>query len=623
MASLVLKFSLSSLALLLLISGCAYAQKELVIDSVDIYTNRLTNLVNYAPSLPLLSSYATTSTDIYLRGYGASGIGSLSYRGLAAAQTSLVWNGLQVNSPLLGQADAGQWVIGPYANVSLQSALNTTTSSSQQTAGTLNISNSFLQGPGRGCEVFLNESVGSFGQQSLQLRVAYKSAHRWSIYGAISANYARNNFKLQQFNPDPTLPTRQFHDTIKMFNATSGIEYKHKGVTLNIHGMGVVNRRELPLSLSSYFSKERLDNDLQAISGILGWSLKNYSLTFRFGAVHDNAQYLYPNGLDKSRYGYVSIPVGSNISRSFLDSTIKLCLNTNARTDRPLGLDYKQAQAFHVLTTEISGEIENKNMKIVSTGGLFKANKTILASFAASVNHVSGYYSAGLKTLQRSPTINDLYYPAYGNRELKPEHGLAIEVNTALPASSKTAHKIGFSSDLRLFYYGYASYIQWVPISSIYRPQNLQHIVSRGFNIDIKSKPIPIFKYLLKSNFSTTFTQVGQTTSWVTRPNQFIYSPRMHHIFSISVSNAVGDLYIRVNYTSARYISNDSKETLPYFYLVEAGLKSIITLKKAGAFIFNFAVSNATSTHYQWVNNYATPPATLSASLSYRYSSYH
>ena len=52
-----------------------------------------------------LGEFLKRRTSIFIKDYGPSGITTLSFRGGSAAQSSLIWEGVNIQNPQLGQAD--------------------------------------------------------------------------------------------------------------------------------------------------------------------------------------------------------------------------------------------------------------------------------------------------------------------------------------------------------------------------------------------------------------------------------------------------------------------------------------------------------------------------------------
>src|SRR5690606_22370891 len=69
-------------------------QKNLNIDSVSFHQN----------SNQTLGEFLLTQTPIIVKNYGAGQLASVSFRGTSASHTAVLWNGININYPSLGQA---------------------------------------------------------------------------------------------------------------------------------------------------------------------------------------------------------------------------------------------------------------------------------------------------------------------------------------------------------------------------------------------------------------------------------------------------------------------------------------------------------------------------------------
>src|SRR5690242_16953941 len=52
-----------------------------------------------------LSDKLSTAVPLYLKSYGNNQLSTISIRGTTASQTAVLWNGININSPTLGQSD--------------------------------------------------------------------------------------------------------------------------------------------------------------------------------------------------------------------------------------------------------------------------------------------------------------------------------------------------------------------------------------------------------------------------------------------------------------------------------------------------------------------------------------
>jgi outer membrane cobalamin receptor len=83
----------------------------------------------------------------------------------------------------------------------------------------------------------------------------------------------------------------------------------------------------------------------------------------------------------------------------------------------------------------------------------------------------------------RAPTFNDLYWPLYGNPDLKPEHGWAYEARFE---GSLLPHLF---SVLSLYVRNIKDRIFWLPgEDGMWQPQNVNYISIKGLEIELHSK---------------------------------------------------------------------------------------------------------------------------------------
>ena len=52
-----------------------------------------------------LADALTTGTTIFIKSYGRATLATASFRGTAPSHTQVTWNGMKINSPMLGQVD--------------------------------------------------------------------------------------------------------------------------------------------------------------------------------------------------------------------------------------------------------------------------------------------------------------------------------------------------------------------------------------------------------------------------------------------------------------------------------------------------------------------------------------
>ncbi len=96
----------------------------------------------------------------------------------------------------------------------------------------------------------------------------------------------------------------------------------------------------------------------------------------------------------------------------------------------------------------------------------------------------------------RAPSFNDLYWPVYGNKELKPEYGNAYEVRV------ETSPVYYLYTALSIFNREIKDRIAWMPTKEgLWRPQNINYIGIKGVETEIKAKPGQLLRISLAATY--------------------------------------------------------------------------------------------------------------------------
>ncbi len=96
----------------------------------------------------------------------------------------------------------------------------------------------------------------------------------------------------------------------------------------------------------------------------------------------------------------------------------------------------------------------------------------------------------------RAPGFNDLYWPIYGNKDLKPEHGNAYELRI------ETAPKYNLFTALSLFRRETNDRIAWLPTKEgLWKPQNVNYVIINGIETEMRTKIAKDFGIILDATY--------------------------------------------------------------------------------------------------------------------------
>ncbi len=181
----------------------------------------------------------------------------------------------------------------------------------------------------------------------------------------------------------------------------------------------------------------------------------------------------------------------------------------------------------------------------------------------------TGSLYANIYTMDRFPTINDLYWPedAYscGNPDLKPEHGYGFEVGY----KSSDDFIVPFSATLYSNYY--EDMIDWAPRTEDYKyvPSNVDAVLYLGGELSV-SKYLFDNALLIKGGYSFTWTsqiEDGKITN-----KQLSYKPMHSGSVSLTYSTNLIDSTLSLSCMGKRPVDDANTTYLDPYFLLDISL---------------------------------------------------
>ncbi|MEX1238543.1 MAG: Plug domain-containing protein, partial [Cyclobacteriaceae bacterium] len=164
-------------ALCILLSVQATAQVNIdsarLLKTVVVNQSRLNDYVIGSYELPIDSSALALAsngslTDLlrkqgfgHIRSYGPGGVASPSFRGTGSGHTAVLWNGIDLTSPLTGQLDLSLLPAGLFDDVSIQTGGSTSISGNGSIGANIHLNNNLNFNEGLRASV--SSHIGSFG----------------------------------------------------------------------------------------------------------------------------------------------------------------------------------------------------------------------------------------------------------------------------------------------------------------------------------------------------------------------------------------------------------------------------------------------------------------------------
>jgi vitamin B12 transporter len=609
----------------LLLLCCAYVSAQTATDTLRSYNLPSAHIsasvtkVRYIQSMVShrnLNDVLRENSGIYLKSYGNGQLSSLSFRGTGAAQNDLLWNGIKLNSPSLGQVDVSLF------NAMLSDELRI---SSISEAGNVGASVNLI-----------NQDVVK-GTVTAKGSVAYGSFNTINVAGMVSAGNGRvmGTTRASYFH------SNNDYEFVNLYKVGQPEQKQTNGKVSMLHFMqqfaARINanhslffnvwlsdaQRQIPPIMSKPTGGESQDDYSARV--MLTWKgkLKGVKADFTSAYLYDVLRYRNPeiNLDDKS--------IMQAVRNNFVietDTFKKVWLNVN------VGYEYEQAKVpayVEVRRRHIGKLVATVNYMPVKDWTLIlrlkqqvfdKTLSPFSPSLAVSYNKVLSkntlHFHLNASRNFRFPTLNDLYWIPGGNRNLKTEKSWDGELQAAYLYQSNSY----FSFKVNGFAKYITDYIQWQPNGTYWEPLNVKRVLSRG--IELYAAEAYSFRgftiHLIGTYTYTRATNLDAITPFdQSKGKQLIYVPL--HLLKAHVRLEYKRFYLRpvVTYTHEVFITTDNSQALKGYALLDLEVGKDFVIKDDYEIGLAFRVSNVVGTDYQNVAQRPMPGRSFEGMLRF------
>ena len=462
------------------------------------------------------------NSSIFVKHYGRATLSTASFRGTSPAHTQVLWNGMKINSPMLGMTD---FSMIPACFIDEASLLHGA-SSVGTTGGGLGGAVLLATRPRTEEGLTLNyvQGVGSFETYDEYLRIGYGN-HRWQLstrvaYASSPNDYKyRNRDKMEYVYDDQMNIIGQYHPTERNRNGA----YKdfhllqEASVRLNnddrlgLNLWYVGSNRELPLNTTSYADASRIENRQRehTLRSLLSWERirRNHRLTAKGGYIFSELKYDHRVRMSDDADAVVST---MERSRNYTHT-----LFAQLQGEWSLGEKW-------LLTTDLNAyhhRITAKGKEVIGEQGPetlgYRGHRTEWSASATLRWRASRWFGAGLTLREegydeefsplipalvadgdllgngalrwrasltrnyRYPTLNDLYFQPGGNPDLRPEEGWSYDLGIEFQTNKQ--RRIVAKGSLSWFDSHIDDWILWHPTAmGYYTPENVKEVHSYG-----------------------------------------------------------------------------------------------------------------------------------------------
>ena len=574
-----------------------------------------------------LSRYINLYSPAYVREDGGGSSSSVALRGTNASHTSVMWNGVSMNSATMGQTNMNRMPLFFLDEVSVHAGGQSALYGNGSIGGSLQLKTGDAWSRGQQLEVL--QTFGSFGGSFSGAKLSLGGKKLKSRTGLLYSQTA-NDFTFANYTKYGKPEEKQENAGYK--NAGLQQEFYYK---LSENSMLTSTTRAMKFNndLQPMMAENGKRSTYTEIEDRLLHSLLSFNHASRLGRYTVTAGYLY----DREDY--------RDTSKAYLIATTRLVgiaeaeklllpwfrVKAGANTDYIIpdvyayrgGIkEWRNDLYMHFLLnagTSFSASINLRQAFVTDLSIPFTPSVGLSYKLVNSSAHKLTLKAAVAKNV-KVPSLNDRFWGSLGTTsELRPEHGKNIELATDYGLSYRWL-------DLKLSGAVYRNlvddWIRWVPRGKEVKPENVAQVEASGVDAVLQARlnfgnlvakihaAYAYTKSTVKKEDSENDPRVGK---------QFIFQPYHRFTSALDVSHKTLTCGVGFSYVGERFGSDLNSPMKPYLLtdlLVEKQLK----LKKHTLILVG-RINNIADVSYESISYFAMPGRSWNVGLRYVFKS--
>jgi iron complex outermembrane receptor protein len=528
-----------------------------------------------------LTSLLNYNTVIYFKENGLGMVSSPSFRGTTASQTAVIWNGININSQLLGQTDFNVLNTRDFDAISVRAGGGSVAYGSSAIGGSIHLTNDLAFG-----DKFKNTLRTDYGSYNT-IGVHYNlnaGIDKLSTTVSVSRNSSDNDYDYP--GTDKKNKNGEYYNT--SLNVAVAYKLDAKNI-LRFYSYIFDGERHFSGTLVSPSKSKYRDTNTR---NLIEWTGNYGKFTSRLKGAFLKEKYKYFEDKDNDIFSYGDVK--TYIARYDLTYDVTNAIKLNTIIDythndgegsdiinKKRNIGSASLLMRHAITNRFNYElgIRKELTDTYESPVLFSAGATIgVASFYDIKLNASRNY--------RIPTYNDLYYSGSGNPNLKAESSYQAEVGNVFKFSDVTLSVTGYYIKLR-------DMLRWTPSTGgIWMPENVGKVNTYGIESILKwHKKVGAGAFDFSGTYAYTVSREDG------KSEQLIYVPLHKITASLAYSWKNTSVYYRHLFNGQVYTSNDNTSKIDPFNVSTIGAE--YTFKLLGGLDVGFQVNNLWNEEYQ------------------------
>lgn len=504
-----------------------------------------------------LTSLLNYNAVVYFKENGLGMVSSPSFRGTTAQQTAVVWNGININSQMNGQADFNTINAFDYNSIAVRAGGGSAIYGSGAVGGSIHLNNEIAFNGGFRNRLRLQ--YGSFETQNANYQFQF-SNKKISFGTGFSHNQSDNDYKY--LGTDKKNQNGQFYN--RSFTTQFGYKLNAKNV-LRFCSQLFDGERHFSGTIAASSKSKYQNFDTR---NLLEW-IGNYGSVaskVKMAFLSEKNKYFENSATEDFDYGKVETFIG----KYDLGYTISSKLHLNGILDfsqnKGVGTSFSNHKrtiggASLLASHSVSDKLYYEASIRTEITDVYQS--PVLFSFGSKYQFVDFYaFRFNVSKNFRIPTFNDLYWQGSGNPNLKPEHSFQYEIGNNFKISNFTLTVNGYYTQLK-------DMLRWLPQSNgLWQPVNTESVTIYGgeallgWNFKIKKH-----HFMLNGTYAYTVSENDKTNM------QLIYVPFHKATFAAAYSYKRFSFDYQMLYNGEVFTSSDNFYVLNDYSVSNVGIQ--------------------------------------------------
>ena len=474
-----------------------------------------------------MADVLTFNSSIFVKNHGRATLSTVSFRGTSPSHTQVTWNGIRMNSPMLGMTDFSMIPAYFIDEASLLHGTSSVNDTGGGLGGSVRLATKPLQSEGFGLQYI--QGIGSFRTFDEFLRLSY-GAKKWQFSTRAAYSSSPNDFKYRNHDKRENIYDEQMNiigqyypiernrsGAFKDLNILQEIAFNAgHGDRLSLSAWYVNSNRELAMLTTDYGNEGDFDNRQreQTLRSVVQWDhlRQNWKLAAKAGYIYSWTAYDYKrdpgNGtmevMTRSR-SLTNTIFGQAEGEYYVGRSWLFTANVTAHQHFVESRDKniirqdgnKAVVGYDQSRVELSGSISAKwrpnekvGLSLVLREEMFGRDfSPIIPAFFAEyeLSRRGNIVAKGSVSRNfRFPTLNDLYFLPGGNPDLRKERGWTYDAGISFAVGK--ANRYSLSGSATWFDSHIQDWILWLTTpKGFLSPRNIKDVHAYGIELKANS----------------------------------------------------------------------------------------------------------------------------------------